>query len=242
MRVFIVTYALLVVVGCGGSSSDRIDSIYELKKDPNPANIEQLRGFLDSKDADVRVTAVNALVTLGVDDAPQLAVDGLSDEDDFVRATSAKLVGDLDDANLSGHLVERLRSDRSALVRKRAAQALERIGGDDAGPALVRALEDPDEDVRLAAIRGVRSLAPGEGVDRLVEILRDDPTWEVRVQAASALGKSWRPEAREALETAREDDVEFVRIAAEKALGEMPPPPPEPEEPATPIVDETSGE
>jgi len=215
----------LVFLGCEDPTSRKIVEIYELKMNPTPENIATLRVFLDEKNRDLRVTALNSLVTLGVDDAADLAVGALSDPDAFVRATAAKLVGDQDDPALSGFLARVLREDPDALVRKRACQALARIAGDEAGPALIAALRDPDSLVRVEAVKGAKAIAPGQGSERLVELLAEDPMWEVRVRAASALGLCGDPAAGEALRVALSDPVEFVRAAAAKALEEYQPDP-----------------
>ena len=49
-------------------------------------------------------------------------------------------------------------------------------------------------------------------------ILREDGVWEVRAQAARALGRSGDPAAVPALEDALQDENEFVRSAAANAL------------------------
>jgi HEAT repeat protein len=221
---------ILILPSCGKSTSERISEIYALKMDPTPENVSELRRLLSEEDVDIRVTALNSIVTLGVDDAAELAVAALNDEAAFVRATAAKLVGDQEDPSLSGFLVPVLRGDPDPLVRKRACQALARTGGDDAGPALLAALHDPDAQVRLEAIRGAKVLAPGEETARLAELLAGDPMWEVRVQAASALRHSGDPVAEKALRAALGDPVEFVRSAAAKALADFKPAPaPEPD-------------
>ena len=217
-------------LGCVDSTTERIAEIYELKMDPSPENLATLRELLGDKNRDLRVTALNSLVTLGVDDAADLAVAALRDEDAFVRATAAKLVGDQDDPSLSGFLARVLREDPDALVRKRACQALAETAGDEAGPALISALRDPDSLVRLEAIKGAKKIAPGQGSSRLAELLAEDPMWEVRVRAASALGLCGDPAAGEALRAALTDPVEFVRAAAARALevyrpDPSPPPP-----------------
>ncbi len=211
--------------GCADDKTEKIAEIYELKMDPSPRNIATLRELLGEKDRDLRVTALNSLVTLDVDDAAELAVAALSDEDPFVRATAAKLVGDQEDPALTGFLTRALREDPDPLVRRRACQALARVAGDDAGPALIAALRDPDAQVRLEAIKGAKTIAPGQGSDRLAELLAEDPNWEVRVRAASALGLSRDPGAGKALRAALDDPVEFVRAAAHKALEEYRPDP-----------------
>jgi len=226
----------LFFFGCVDSTTERIAEIYELKMDPTPENLATLRELLNEKDRDLRVTALNSLVTLDVDDAADLAVAALNDEDAFVRATAAKLVGDQEDPALSGFLARVLREDPDALVRKRACQALARVGDQTSASALIAALRDPDSQVRLEAIKGAKAVAPGRGSARLVELLADDPMWEIRVRAASALGLCGDPAAAEALRAAvLTDPVEFVRAAAAKALEEYRPdasrPAPPPEEP-----------
>ena len=63
--------------------------------------------------------------------------------------------------------------------------------------------------------------AVGEGVERLIGLLANDPAWEIRVQAAAALGRAPAESARPALLAAIEDPVEFVRTAASKSLEEL---------------------
>lgn len=217
--------AATIFFGCSETKTEKIAAIYELKMDPSPENLAALRQILEDEDRDLRVTALNSLVTLGVEDAAELAVAALNDEDAFVRATAAKLVGDQEDPALTGFLTRSLRADPDPLVRRRACQALARVAGDDAGPALIAALRDPDSQVRLEAIKGARVIAPGQGAERLAELLDEDPNWEVRVRAASALGLSGDPVAGEALRAALDDPVEFVRAAAAKALAEYRPDP-----------------
>ena len=78
------------MVGCEKPVSEQIDDIYQLKMDPTPANIAQLRDLLETSSPDVRVTALNSLVTLDVEDAAELAVTALEDDDAFVRATASR--------------------------------------------------------------------------------------------------------------------------------------------------------
>ena len=230
-RIFFLPILVIGVFffGCEKPTDEKIADIYQLRMNPTPENLATLRELLEEENRDLRVTALNSIVTLGVDDAADLAVAALEDEDAFVRATAAKLVGDQDDPALSGFLARVLREDSDALVRKRACQALARIAGDEAGPALIAALRDPDARVRLEAINGAKRVAPGQGSARLVELLANDPMWEVRVRAASALSLAGDPAAGEALQAALSDPVEFVRAAAAKALKDFKPEPsPEP--------------
>lgn len=209
---------VFVIPGCKEDRNERISSIYALKADPTVENVEQIRALSADPDRDVRATALNALVVLRVDDAPGLARAGLEDEDGFVRATAAKLLGDLDSAPDTPRLAALLRADSDPIVRLRAAEALARIGGETAVAGLAQGLSDPMDDVRLAATRGLRELDPGFAKPELARLLLEDPHYEIRVQAARALGLTGDPEMRSLLEAALEDPNEFVRAAAANAL------------------------
>jgi hypothetical protein len=209
---------VLIIPGCKEDRNERISSIYALKDDPTAENVEQIRVMWADPDRDVRATALNALVVLRVDDAQDLARAGLEDEDGFVRATAAKLLGDLENGTDAERLVTVLRADSDPIVRLRAAEALARIGGETAVAGLAQGLSDPMDDVRLAATRGLRELDPGYAKPELARLLLEDPHYEIRVQAARALGLTGDPEMRPLLEAALQDPNEFVRAAAANAL------------------------
>ena len=215
--------AIGVVVGLAGLSAcaedenQKISSIYEMKANPTERNKAAIRRQLASPDRDVRATALNALVTLGVPDGPAVARQGLEDPDGFVRATAAKLLGDLADEQDTDALVLHLVEDRDPIARQRAAEALEAIAGPAAVAGLARGLADPIEAVRLAAVRGLRRLDPGYALADLARLAIEDPSYDVRVQAVRALGETGAPEAWPVLEQALADENEFVRAATAHA-------------------------
>lgn len=215
---FLLIGLVLTIPGCKEDRNERISSIYALKADPTAENVTQIREMWADPDRDVRATALNALVVLRVEDAADLARAGLEDQDGFVRATAAKLLGDLDSGADTGRLAAMLRADSDPIVRLRAAEALARIGGETAVSGLAQGLSDPIDDVRLAATRGLRELDPGFAKPELGRLLLEDPHYEIRVQAARALGMTGDPELRPLLEAALEDPNEFVRAAAANAL------------------------
>ena len=72
--------------------------------------------------------------------------------------------------------------------------------------------------VNKSAVVGIRKLGPGAAKPELARILLEDSEWEIRVQAARALGIAGDPEVLTVLEAALEDPNEFVRSAVAHAL------------------------
>ncbi len=214
----ILVVACLVALHCGPRPEERRLAIYDLKSNPTQENVKLIRDLLADADRDVRATALNALVGLDAPDSARLALHALRDPDGFVRATAAKLLGDLDG---SGHVValaECLLRDPDPVARQRAAESLTRVGGSGALEALAQGLADPMERVRMAVVEGLTKIDPGHARLELVRVLREDAVWEVRAQAAHALGLSGDPEILPDLRAALEDPNEFVRAAAGNAL------------------------
>jgi HEAT repeat protein len=209
---------LLATTACGPTTDERRTSIYELKSQPTADNIERIRGWLEDPDRDVRATALNALIGLAVPDSADLATGALDDPDGFVRATAAKLLGDLGDARHVDAIGRLLDADPDPVVRQRAAESLMRLGGDAVLPYLTRGLADPMERVRRAAVQGVSKLDPLAAKEALVRLLHEDAVWEIRAEAAHALGLTGDPGIMPELERALEDANEYVRTAATNAL------------------------
>jgi len=209
-RVFPILVAAIALfsLACIKTAGERRSSIYDLRDDPTEQHVQAIRDYLTDPDRNVRATALNVLVGLEVSDAVELSQNALADTDGFVRATAAKF--DL--------LAERLGQDSDPIVRQRAAEALADVGGSEAAAALTRGVEDPVDRVRLAAVEGLTDLGPAVAIAGLIRLLREDTVWEVRAQAARALGGTDSPEAAAALEEALGDPNEFVRSAAENGL------------------------
>jgi HEAT repeat protein len=210
-----------LLMGCAKTPEERRGSIYELRRDPTPANVAKIRAMLTDPDRDIRATALNTLVGMGVPDADQLALDGLEDNDGFVRSIAAKRLGDLGNEDNAGLLAGILIDDPDPRARRTAAQALEAIGGDVAADGLARGLDDPMKDVRLAAVTGLRKVDPGRAPAALARLLLEDSSWEVRVQAAGALGLAGDTAMIHVLEAALDDESQFVRSAATAALAHL---------------------
>lgn len=166
------------------------------------------------------------------------------------RARAAELLGGLEDPEMTDDLV-RLLTDRDPEVRQVAARALGRSGdprgaepllhaleggsvpprviaqallrlGPRALPALVAALEEPDELVRAVAVE-ILGLSSAVTASRAVErALATDPSVEVRIRAARSLGRVGLPSSVLTLLEATEDSCPVsLRVVATRALGEL---------------------
>jgi HEAT repeat protein len=222
MAVLVLTVllsAIMLAVGCGDNRGGSIDGIYALQADPTPENRARIRQALENPDHDIRATALHVLLNLGVEDGSELGIRFLGDEHPFVRMTAAILLGSVGDATAVDPLGDRLRNDEDWRVRQRAAESLAALGGEQAAIYLREGFVDPLMEVRRASIMGVATIAPADSMDGLILLLREDPEWEVRVQAARALGSLGLPEAGPALEEAvYEDSNQFVQAAAAYAM------------------------
>ena len=114
---------------------------------------EALREAARSSNARIRTAAIGALgdqiQNLGDEDARQLLMDALKDEDEEVRAEASTLMGKLNDSQWALPLLLPNLNDGSSLVRKNAALSLMKLED----PAAIQALEsrfneEPDNAVK----------------------------------------------------------------------------------------------
>jgi hypothetical protein len=112
-------------------------------------------------------------------------------------------------------------ADDNALVRKRAAVALQRLGpaARPAKPALEKALSDPDADVRAAAAAALRAIGGPLSREELIHRLKDrDLAASARVAACRELVERFgaEPPVVQALESVLADPA--VKVEAAQAL------------------------
>jgi HEAT repeat protein len=154
---------------------------------------ESLAGFtkmLRDSDAKVRALAANQIGKLGASAAeaiPEL-VRGMHDTDKEVRfrcAVALRHIGPASTQALIGEL-----SNKDAAVRSLAAYEI----GDmfpwqmAARPALVNALRDTDEEVRINVLRALGRVGVGDSVSAVIDVLQHDGSERVRYSAIYCLG------------------------------------------------------
>jgi HEAT repeat protein len=151
----------------------------------------------EDQGAEVRALALDALLTLRIQESVPVALDLLGDDDNAVRASATRLLGDLGGSEVAGVIQPRT-ADRDPQVRAAAARALGLVHATTAEREFTRLLQDPDADVRAAAAEGVAEAGWAGSAPMLAGMLAD-PSGEVRTAAARSLGRLKDPATLPAL-------------------------------------------
>jgi HEAT repeat protein len=150
----------------------------------NPLGIEHLIRLLGDVDGQCRFAAQDALIRIGLP-ATEALLTALRSADKDTEARILVIAAARRDDRYAGHALELL-GDPSNPNRALAVRVLTAIGLANAGPMLAGVLDDPSDDVVLAATAGLAKLSfvPAAAA---VEVLLSHPSWEIRKQAATTL-------------------------------------------------------
>lgn len=122
--------------------------------------VEELATTLrNDPDADRRLGALSTLAGVGQPELPRYLGEALRDASPLVRAFAARELGRRAPITSTRLLLEVLRSDSDATVRGAACEALGRNRAEEALPALVEAMGEPDAYVANAARRAAEAIA-----------------------------------------------------------------------------------
>lgn len=148
---------------------------------------------------------------------------GLNSPSEFIRASTALVVGELKDACRFERLVEMMQSDPSLNARSYAASALGRLGNKNAVPILSKAALNRKTTVavRMSAIRALGLLGNRDAVSTLKNVIFNDPIDIVREEAVASLGRLGEAEVVPILIDALED--KNIGYQAAQALSRMDP-------------------
>ena len=142
--------SLLAAVDAGDDEqAERVCRGFAAQKGVLPA----LRPLLADPSADRRWWAVRSLALIGGTEAARLLIERLGDEDEATRCAAALALGEVRSEEAIPHLLASL-ADVSGWVRDCAADALAMVG-EPALPALVTAMTDPRDPIRVRATRAL---------------------------------------------------------------------------------------
>lgn len=136
------------------------------------ARLDELFRALDSKEARIRLGAIQDMADLGDERSMNALIQALSDESALVRAAAAEALGRMGDSASVDYLVACL-TDSNALVRLCAVRAIGSLGAEEAVGDLMMVLTDSDPEVRIAAVEVLGSLDRAEIVQRVGFVLAD---------------------------------------------------------------------
>ena len=169
------------------NSGKRIEAINQLSAEGSNAAAKAIAPLIRDQDARVASRAVHAVAISQLPERVQHVRQAMSDQRAEVREAAAAATGacgsQADVQTLTGVLTSR----EEPQVRAAAAQSLGQLLAYDSLPALIDALEDPDEEVRGRAGAAVRALL----ANRDMGFRADDPP-ERRAEAIRRI-RQWCP-------------------------------------------------
>jgi hypothetical protein len=158
-----------IVAGCAGTSSRLPRTLSPSEKN---ANLEKY--FEQTKDIDYIIKA-------------------LKDEDNMVRMTAARILGESRDRRAVEPLVSALRTDRNYAVREEAAHALRKKKDPRSVEALIEALGDKHSGVQRLAAASLGEIRDPSAVEPLLTTLSEDRSPLVRSAVLAALDRiGWK--------------------------------------------------
>jgi HEAT repeat protein len=167
-----------------------------------------------------RARAAELVGLLGVADAVPALCRLLDDRDRQVRVAATRALGAIGDPGAITTLLASLTGRRS-IAAQLVADALLRIGA-DAQPALLATIKDAEPLVRVCVIEVLGLVAGPGAATSIARALGSDPSDEVRVRAATALGRlGTRQVLAVLLRAVDTDPVDRVRAASAVAVGEL---------------------
>ncbi|MFH1034736.1 MAG: HEAT repeat domain-containing protein [Pseudomonadota bacterium] len=159
--------------------------------------------LLSVEQVGLRNAAMDLLRRMG-QDAPDLILALLEEDDRDLRIFAADIVGNVDSPGVSRALIRAL-ADLDPNVRATAAISLGRRRESLAVPALIKALSD-EQWVRFAAIEALAAIGDTQALEPLLAVMREDDEL-AQASIAAALGSFVDPRAADcllqALESAR---------------------------------------
>jgi HEAT repeat protein len=184
-------------------------------------NVELLRAFL-AGDPDLDEVIVSTLRHLNAGSLDRFVDDLMGFCEEPVLRGGMLILGRMGDPGATRLLTKWLTS-RNPVLRASAARALGEIAAPESVETLKGALQDPIEDVRVAAVTGLGDATTMQVPDILAPVARDPSRWVRRTLARVTAGRmdvSWIP----LLEQLADDHDEDVRVDALLGLVALPGP------------------
>jgi HEAT repeat protein len=138
---------------------------------------------------DIRGEAARAIGMIGGGEARRHLLTALRDERPWVRAKSAEGLAILGDRSVAHLLVPLLAASEPWMVRTASIEAVARLSGEEALPAITPLIQDKEVQIRSSLAVGLGLIGSVEAQQQL-KVLLADPDRLVRAQALEALSRA----------------------------------------------------
>jgi len=184
----------------------------------NGVTIKALTRVLSDKNPQVRKEATETLVKIGDLGTVQALILALENNNSDIRKEAAETLGNIGHSEAVKPLIVLLK-DIDPDVRQAATEALVKIGGIHAMEQLISALQDRNSYIREAAAEILGKIS-NPALDPLMYALWEN-NWEVRIEAAKALGRLRDGRAVNSLVAVLEYEGRDTRRGIPEDLGEI---------------------
>jgi aminopeptidase N len=136
---------------------------------------------------------------------------------------AAALLGYKDDPQTSAGLAASIQNDPFWAVRKSSLEALAELKGKNGPAVFKKACQDPDSQVRAAAVSALGDLGDPGLLDFYMNLFKKDPSYRVQAEVLTAIGKTGDSAAIPFLKDAASlpSYRNMIRRAAEAALAKL---------------------
>lgn len=200
----------------------RRQAITELDRAPGDENLALLSEALGDPSWRVRKTAADVIINYPEQKAAiSTLLNALYDSDNVGRRTSAIEALVRIGERAIDELILSFQTDDND-VRKFIIDILGEISSRKAIPFLLRAINDADENVRLASVEAIGKVGGQDAYDKLVELVSKSKDMALRFSALHILGRLGKPLPQELIDSLLQERM--FRRAVFEVLGESPVP------------------
>ncbi len=173
-----------------------------------------------TEDSDVREVALRALARIADPRAVEPLIRALETAEVWLAPRIADILARHGEAVVDP-LIAVLNEGDHRPARAWAANVLGEVRAQRAFPAIVRLLDDPEDEVRAKAATALGRLGDRRAIGYLLDHLLSDPAPFVRVRISSSLGQLGGPEVTDRLVRALGDPAWWVRMRTVEALEQI---------------------
>ena len=186
-----------------------------------PISVLPLIHALGDNNAKIRSIAASTLRNHSPTEVIPALIDALIQDEIEDQGAAVELLGTLDHPDIVPPLLKAMRSE-IPIARARAADALEKYAHPIPYSDLIDLLDHPSISHRKLVTRLLGKCQDSQAVQTLIQLLKDDPAPEVRIEAIVALGQYQNELAVKGLTAALLSPHFHIRTPARKALEGMP--------------------